>query len=147
MEFREAVLDDIDDIIEIEKEAFSNTGDVWNSEAMQFSIVDDMYRVFVCIDNNNVVAYVVMTYSPYEAYISKIAVKKIYRNNGYAKKLLEFCINNLDTEMFTLEVRSKNKVAIKLYTNCGFEKAGLREGMYFSPNDDAVVMIRKRDQC
>lgn len=44
---------------------------------------------------------------------------------------------------FSLEVRSKNLTAINLYTKMGFVKEGIRNNMYFSIDDDAVIMIKR----
>jgi ribosomal-protein-alanine N-acetyltransferase len=41
---------------------------------------------------------------------------------------------------FTLEVRSSNEPAIRLYESLGFERAGIRKDFYTKPKEDAVIM-------
>ena len=43
----------------------------------------------------------------------------------------------------TLEVRSGNVAARKLYETCGFTEAGVRPGFYEKPREDAVIMWKK----
>ena len=44
--------------------------------------------------------------------------------------------------LLSLEVREQNVAAIALYSECGWEKAGIRKNFYSSPRDNGVVMIK-----
>jgi len=70
-----------------------------------------------------------------------IAVKKSYWNQGIGTMLLEqildFAKNVAKSEIVSLEVRSDNKSAIRLYEKFGFKKIGTFKG-YFKINESLV---------
>lgn len=79
-----------------------------------------------------------------EGDISNVAVYERYRNNGIASSLMAELLK-LGTERygitaFTLEVRSKNTPARRLYGKYGFESKGIRPNFYEKPKDNAVIM-------
>ncbi len=74
--------------------------------------------------------------------IEYIIVHSDYRRQGIATKLLNNLIdNNKNRSNITLEVRSSNVPAIKLYENNGFDKVAIRKNYY--GNEDAILMMRK----
>lgn len=75
--------------------------------------------------------------------IEYIIVYDRYRRKGIGSKLLKYLIEqNKDIKNITLEVRSSNIPAIKLYENNGFEKVTLRKNYY--KNEDGILMIKKK---
>lgn len=46
----------------------------------------------------------------------------------------------------TLEVRSSNEAALRLYESLGFIREGIRKDFYSKPKEDAVIMWLKRIQ-
>lgn len=147
VKIRQATIEDACYIERINQECFENLGEVWSTQAIEFAIVDDSYKIFVAYNEETIVAFITMTYSTYEAYITQMAVSKNYQGNGYGYKILDFVLKNVDSEIFTLEVRSSNLAAISLYEKCGFIKEGLRYSMYENPSEDAIVMTRKEEGC
>lgn len=84
-----------------------------------------------------------------EGDISNVAVCEQYRNNSIATQLLT-SLMQLGTERygmsaFTLEVRSKNAAARRLYEKLGFISEGTRPGFYERPKDDAVIMWKRNE--
>jgi ribosomal-protein-alanine N-acetyltransferase len=79
-----------------------------------------------------------------EGDITNVAVLEQYRKNNIATSLLsriiEFGKTNCNITAFTLEVRSKNIPAIRLYEKAGFISEGIRPNFYDQPKDDAVIM-------
>lgn len=57
-----------------------------------------------------------------DGYISKLFVNKNYRNQGYAKYLLQFVTESLNNKCpsIRLHVGVNNDIAIKLYKSFGF---------------------------
>lgn len=81
-----------------------------------------------------------------EGDISNVAVRERYRNRKIASALLSALLK-LGTERygilsFTLEVRSKNIPARRLYEKHGFVSKGVRPDFYEKPKDDAIIMWR-----
>jgi ribosomal-protein-alanine N-acetyltransferase len=76
-----------------------------------------------------------------------VAVLEEYRGNKIATALLSEIINFGKSEYgitdFTLEVRSQNAPAIRLYENEGFVSAGIRPNFYDFPKDDAIIYWRR----
>jgi ribosomal-protein-alanine N-acetyltransferase len=58
------------------------------------------------------------------------------------KSLLEFSLDNLEKDIFELEVRVGNLAAIKLYEKFGFIKIKILESFY--DDEDGVKMRLKR---
>ena len=44
---------------------------------------------------------------------------------------------------FTLEVRSGNEAAIRLYEKLGFQMEGIRKGFYSNPREDALILWKR----
>ncbi len=82
-----------------------------------------------------------------EGDISNVAVHEKYRKLGIATSLLETLISfgrtHCDITAFTLEVRSKNVPAIRLYEKLGFVTEGVRRNYYDKPKDNALIMWKR----
>ena len=71
--------------------------------------------------------------------IQNIIVDKMWRNKGYASKLLNALITkNKDAQKIILEVNENNQQAIKLYNKLGFKEISLRDRYY--GEDTAIIM-------
>jgi [ribosomal protein S18]-alanine N-acetyltransferase len=81
---------------------------------------------------------------PCLAELEDVVVAAHCRRAGIGRALcaavLDWCRSQGATEA-VLEVRAANAAAIALYTQLGFEQAGLRPGYYRDPEDDAVTML------
>ena len=78
-----------------------------------------------------------------EAHLTNIAVREHSRRQGVGESLL-ISIFELATELeasiITLEVRTSNIAARRLYSKYGFSQVGLRRGYYSDNMEDAVLM-------
>lgn len=78
-----------------------------------------------------------------EAHIINLAVRSEARGNGIGELLLISSIDlatRLKAQCLTLEVRTSNKVAQRLYSKYRFNKAGVRKGYYTDNKEDALIM-------
>lgn len=78
-----------------------------------------------------------------EADISNVAVREGFRRQGIAEKLMRLLLEEgrrQGIEAFTLEVRSSNEAAIRLYEKFGFVTEGVRKRFYEKPVEDALIM-------
>lgn len=82
-----------------------------------------------------------------EGDISNVAVHEKYRKQNIATSLLEILMSfgktHCDITAFTLEVRSRNAPAIRLYEKLGFVTEGVRRNYYDKPKDDALIMWKR----
>lgn len=75
--------------------------------------------------------------------INYIIVDNKYRRMGLATKMLDFLIEkNKNIENITLEVSSKNNVAIDFYHKNKFYDVSVRKN-YYPDGVDAIMMIRR----
>jgi ribosomal-protein-alanine N-acetyltransferase len=76
-------------------------------------------------------------------HLMNIAVDPLARRRGYATALLEEMLRRAGPdEPYTLEVRTSNAGAIRLYEQFGFRSAGTRPRYYHDTGEDAVIMWR-----
>ena len=78
-----------------------------------------------------------------EIQILNIAVRKILRRRGIARKLIEFAVRTgleQHAGLVTLEVRKSNLSARKLYESFGFRVTGERPDYYGVQKESAVLM-------
>ena len=66
------------------------------------------------------------------------------QRQGIASALLErlFELADRPNEQYTLEVRTSNDAAIRLYERFGFRAAGRRRAYYHDNREDALIMWR-----
>ncbi|TJX14905.1 ribosomal-protein-alanine N-acetyltransferase [Tissierella creatinini] len=138
---REMEIKDLDEIMEIEKAAFSTP---WTRNSFEKEIKENMLAKYIVAEvEGKVVGYVGIWLIIDEGHITNIAVSKDYRGMGIGKFLMmgmiDFCkkqgIHNM-----TLEVRASNTVAQNLYRKMGFLDCGIRPNYYADGNEDAVIM-------
>jgi len=78
-----------------------------------------------------------------EAHIINLAVRELHRRQGIGELLLISTIDlatELKASIITLEVRSSNLAAQRLYSKYGFTHVGLRRGYYTDNGEDGVLM-------
>jgi ribosomal-protein-alanine N-acetyltransferase len=79
-------------------------------------------------------------------HVMNVAVAPEFRRRGIATALLErlFEATAADPRRgHTLEVRTSNVEAIRLYERLGFEARGIRRGYYTDNREDALIMWRE----
>ena len=126
MKFLEVKADDkkiIEQIIEIEKEAFGLNGGV---DEWILKPIIKYGKVFVLVLENKVIgiAEFIRNFDGDEIFLYGFSIKKIYRRCGYGKKLLEESIKIFGEKKIKkmgLTVSLENTEAIKLYRKIGFK--------------------------
>lgn len=131
----------IDDVCEIENECFSLP---WSKTSFQNEINKNKHALyFVAIKKCQVVGYVGMWHIVNEGHMTNIAVKKQFRNQGIATKLINHLFEigkSYNMIGITLEVRVSNLSAKKLYEKLGFNLEGIRKEYYDDNREDAFIM-------
>ncbi len=98
---------------------------------------------FVAEVNGKVVGHGGFTTVLDEGDVTNIAVRPEFWRKGLASKILEAMITfarEKNLSFLTLEVRSQNTPAIRLYEKYGFTVRGERKNFYRDPQDNAKIM-------
>lgn len=140
---RKMVEEDIDSILEIEKEAFTTP---WSREAFLTEIKENLLAYYLVTEvDGKAVGYGGIWLILNEGHITNIAVKEEYKGNGIGNHILEglicYCMKN-GIDNMTLEVRESNLIAQNLYKKYNFVSSGKRPNYYSDDGEDAIIMWR-----
>ncbi|WP_125154051.1 ribosomal protein S18-alanine N-acetyltransferase [Clostridium rectalis] len=131
----------INDIFKISCLSFPTS---WSKESINNEIIHNpKAKYLVAFKNNLVIGYIGTWIILDEAHITNIAVHPEYRNLKVGSALLDSLINlckNNDVKHMTLEVRSSNIYAQKLYKKFNFIEEGIRKNYYSDNYEDALIM-------
>ena len=143
---REMTIEDIDQVLLIEKETFPIP---WTKEAFQKEVTENELAIYLVAEvDSRVAGYGGFWKILDEAHITNIAVKNEFRGKGIGDAILMGIVDYCDTKNIphiTLEVRSSNTVAQNLYKKYGFESEGVRPKYYTDNNEDALIMWRNKE--
>ncbi|MDF2721459.1 MAG: rimI [Paenibacillus sp.] len=141
LHFRSMRVDDIDTICEIERESFTTP---WSPGAFHNELTNNHFAHYLVMElDGEIVGYGGMWLIIDEAHITNIAVRAQYRGRKLGERLLVQLQSTavfLGAERITLEVRTSNMIAQRLYAKLGFIPAGLRKGYYTDNGEDAIIM-------
>lgn len=142
MEFRFAEVKDIDSLFELEKKTFISP---WTYSQFEYEIKDNSFsKLLLIINEDELIGYIDYWIIFDQATINKICIKDEYRRRGLAQKLLDICFKEVrenECMVITLEVRTSNEKAIKLYQKNGFDIV-LTKPQYYSDGEDAYYMVK-----
>ncbi len=142
MEFRNARSEDVNQIAELEKENFISP---WTNDQFAYEIEQNEFsKTLLIMDNNILIGYLNYWIIFDQATINKICIKKEYRRQGLACKLISLALEDIIKNkciIVTLEVRVSNPNAINLYQKNKF-KIITKKPNYYSDGEDAFYMIR-----
>lgn len=133
------------EIARLEEICFS---DPWSEKSIASELKNGLSLWLVALDGEAVVGYVGSQSVLGETDMMNLAVSPDYRRQGVAERLVEELICRLKTQgnhCLTLEVRSSNLPARKLYEKMGFVQVGLRKNYYRNPKEDALIMKKEWD--
>lgn len=141
---RKMKLEDIDEIMPIEASSYGVHH--WSKNAFINELNNNYGKYFVC--NVYEPYYKILGYIGYwlvsdEGHITTLAVSLSYRRIHIADILLYFLIKDAQLEglnWLTLEVRTSNLAAIKLYKKYNFKELGIRKKYYQDNNEDAIIL-------
>ncbi|MBN2438540.1 MAG: ribosomal protein S18-alanine N-acetyltransferase [Deltaproteobacteria bacterium] len=135
---------DLVEILEIDKDSFPTP---WSPELFRNETANPLSRIVVGkalqARRRAVVGYVIFWRVADEIHLHNIAVRRELRKRGIASRLLSKVIRDCRTEgarFVTLEVRSSNLPAQKLYESFGLSLRGVRRGYYTDTGEDALIM-------
>jgi ribosomal-protein-alanine N-acetyltransferase len=141
LNFRPMIESDMDEIMLIENAVYEFP---WTRVIFQ-DCLRVGYSCWVLEEDDDILAYGVMTIAVGECHILNLCVHKKFQNNGYGRIMLEYLLDQSrrhNAEVAFLEVRPSNEAAIYLYTQSGFNEVGMRRNYYPSSRgrEDAIIM-------
>ena len=132
---------DLDEIVVIENEAFAHP---WTKDYFIHEIDENEFSdLYVYRIDGQIIGYADLWYMFENCDLSKIAIRRDYRHQGYGDRLLKEAMKiarKKDAEFMHLEVNVHNIDAIRLYRNNDFQVVRTRE-KYYDNRDDAYDMV------
>lgn len=130
-------------VAELEAMCFSAP---WSENSIRGELTNPLSIWIVAVQDGVVAGYVGSQSVPPESDMMNLAVAPLFRRNGIAKQLVRTLVEKLKQNSITgitLEVRSSNDSAIKLYNALGFVQLGVRPNYYFDPKEDALILRKE----
>jgi [ribosomal protein S18]-alanine N-acetyltransferase len=132
---------DLPQVIAIERRAFPTP---WSLAMFVLELSKPSGICLAAVIEERLVGYLVCSRYDTVWHLMNIAVDDRLRRQGIATTLLErlFELADKPSEQYTLEVRTSNDDAIRLYERYGFRTAGRRRAYYHDNREDALIMWR-----
>lgn len=142
MILREMLIDDLEQVMEIERELFHVP---WTREGFFTFLTREDAMFLVVEEKEQILGYCGLFMVLDEGDITNVAVRRDRQKEGIGNFLMESLIRLAAERGVTtihLEVRVGNDRAIRLYERNGFTRDGIRKGYYSDPIEDALLMTR-----
>lgn len=143
-QIRELQEEDLEQVTALEASYFSMP---WRYNDFKDVLTNPDRFYLVAVMQDTIIGGCMLTSISGEGDITNVAVHETYRKLHIATALLEallrFGTERCGISAFTLEVRSKNAAARRLYEKLGFVPEGIRRNYYEKPKDDAVIMWKR----
>jgi [ribosomal protein S18]-alanine N-acetyltransferase len=141
LDIRRLTYADLPQVIAIERRAFPTP---WSLAMFVLELSKPSGICLAALMEERLVGYLVCSRYDTIWHLMNIAVDDRLRRQGIATTLLErlFELADKPSEQYTLEVRTSNEDAIRLYERFGFRTAGRRRAYYHDNREDALIMWR-----
>jgi ribosomal-protein-alanine N-acetyltransferase len=141
LEFRQLAYADLPQVIAIERRAFPTP---WSLAMFVLELSKPSGICLTALEDGEIVGYLVCSRYDTVWHLMNVAVEPSRQRQGIASALLERLFEQADrpNEQYTLEVRTSNESAIRLYERFGFRAAGRRRAYYHDNREDALIMWR-----
>ena len=141
VEVRRLLYTDLPQVIAIERRVFPTP---WSLAMFVLELSKPSGICLAALRGELLVGYLVCSHYDIVWHLMNVAVDDRLRREGIAEALMDrlFELADQPGEQYTLEVRTSNHAAIRLYEKRGFEAAGHRRGYYHDNREDAVIMWR-----
>jgi ribosomal-protein-alanine N-acetyltransferase len=141
LEIRQLAYADLPQVIAIERRAFPTP---WSLAMFVLELSKPSGICLAALEDGAMVGYLVCSRYDTVWHLMNVAVEPHRRRQGIATALLDRLFEQADkpNEQYTLEVRTSNESAIRLYERFGFRAAGRRRAYYHDNREDALIMWR-----
>jgi len=143
--FRRATLDDVERVMEIEREGFLHP---WSRELVERELAHAWSQLLLAEEGPDgpIVGYIVFWLVHDEVHVLNVASALATRRRGVGRALMEAAEEEgrrRGARISTLEVRRSNVPAITLYLAIGYRQVGVRPNYYAEEREDAIVMVKQ----
>ncbi len=139
--------DDLNRVMEIERDAFSHP---WDRSIFQYELNENKFAHYLVYEyGEKIIGFCGLWIVMDEAQITNIAIHSDYRGKGFGERILSSVFQYLKmfrVKKVSLEVRVSNVVAKNLYRKMGFKDGGIRKNYYVDNGEDALVMWVNLDE-
>lgn len=142
MTFREMLVEDLDQVVDIEQNLFSVP---WTKKGFLTYLMKKDTMFFVVEEKERILGYCSMMTVLDEGDILNVAVRSDRQKEGIGLFLVDSMLRMAEMEgirLVHLEVRQGNGTARRLYQRLGFKEDGLRRDYYENPVENAVLMTK-----
>ena len=142
MTFREMLIEDLDQVMEIENDLISPP---WTREGFFTFLLKDENMFFVVEEKGQILGYCSMQTVLDEGDILNVAVTRDRQKEGIGYFLVDSMLMLAAARgihIVHLEVRESNGSARRLYQRLGFKEDGFRKNYYTEPVENAVLMTK-----
>lgn len=143
MTFREMLVEDLDQVVDIEQKLFSVP---WTKEGFLTYLMKKDTMFFVVEEKERILGYCSMMTVLDEGDILNVAVRSDRQKEGIGQFLVDSMLRMAEMQgirLVHLEVRQGNGTARRLYQRLGFKEDGLRRDYYENPVENAVLMTKE----
>lgn len=141
---RKVNIEDIDQLVRIEHEAFSSNDFPINEKLFRLLINNNRCTLFGAIVDSNIAGYICLIRGKKAVLIYSVAVSEKYRGKGIGTKLLEaaekFALDS-GLDVIQLEVRCNSR-AVELYQRRGYSVKKIKI-KYYSDGENAYSMEKR----
>jgi [ribosomal protein S18]-alanine N-acetyltransferase len=136
--------EDLDGVLAVEEESFTNP---WTKEMYAWELQNrSVCHIFVVrTPEHRVAGFCAFWLVVDEIHINNVAIRPALRGHGIGTHLIQRVFeeaHRLGAKRATLEVRTSNEAARRLYERLGFYVAGTRRHYYTNPVEDALILWR-----
>ena len=141
LDIRRLTYADLPQVIAVERRAFPTP---WSLAMFVLELSKPGGICLAATLDDRIVGYLICSRYDTIWHLMNVAVDTRLRRQGIAAALIERLFELADgpSEQYTLEVRTSNDPAIKLYERFGFRAAGRRRAYYHDNREDALIMWR-----
>jgi len=141
LQIRRLTYADLPQVIAIERRAFPTP---WSLAMFVLELSKPSGICLAATIDDRIVGYLVCSRYDTVWHVMNVAIDDRLRRQGIATSLMERLFEMADkpNEQYTLEVRTSNDAAIRLYESFDFRAAGRRRAYYHDNREDALIMWR-----
>jgi ribosomal-protein-alanine N-acetyltransferase len=141
LDIRRLTYADLPEVIAIERRSFPTP---WSLAMFVLELSKPSGICLAALRDGRIVGYLICSRYDTVWHVMNVAIDPRLRRQGIATAMLTRLFETADGEgeQYTLEVRTSNGPAIRMYEGFGFRAAGVRPGYYHDNKEDALIMWR-----